>query len=140
MKPAAEAPIEARPVPSTHRMLMQPKYFGPAQQMLASEKAIFDWMGRLCADYKGGHWEFYELSNGGFVMTLDSDQPIEVVWAENYTRTTMSRRAASITASLFAYAHLHSRTRDDRFADLFRNLREYASTLAESELILAAID
>lgn len=122
------------------RLLMQPKYFGPIRQAIATEKAIFDWMGRLCATYNGGYWEFYELSNGGFVMLIDSDKPIAVHWAENYIDLTMSLRSACITACLFAYVQLHEKTADDRFADLYQRLLQFAMECPESQLIRRVID
>lgn len=135
-----ESLLTARKVSDHLRLLMQPKYFGTGRQLMTAEATIFSWMKRLCPSYLGGHWEFYEISNGGFVMLLDSDDPIDLEYAENYTRTQMSRRSACMVASLFAYSHLHERTGDDRFAKLYRNLIEYASTTWEWQSIRSVID
>lgn len=132
--------LSARLVPNNLRLLMQPKYFGHARQMMATEKMIFSWMSKLCSNYQGGHWAFYELTNGGFLMCVDSDREILVEFADNYTSTEMSIRSASITACLFAYAWMHQQTRDDRFALLYQRLIEYVRTLPEASAILSVLD
>ena len=48
------------------RMGTLPRHFGP--HMMALEGRVFDLMREYCADYSGGCWQFYELSNGGFYM------------------------------------------------------------------------
>ena len=63
-------------------------------------------MGRTCADYQGGLWQFYELSNGGFFMTLDRDEPMRLCWPDNYFEGQTSPEAAGIGITLMALSIL----------------------------------
>jgi hypothetical protein len=44
-----------------------PKHFG-ARAMIKFEMSVYDWMGSLCPTYRGGFWNYVELSNGGAFM------------------------------------------------------------------------
>ena len=39
-----------------------------ARAFLMFESHVYNWMRRLCPNYDGVFWQFYELSNGGFYM------------------------------------------------------------------------
>jgi hypothetical protein len=116
-----------------------PLYFSP-HHMLRAEGRVYDFMGSLCADYDGGYWEYYELSNGGFYMAPKSDKRHMIEVAGNFYSGEMSADAAGIVACLFAFSELAERTRDERFIHLYWQLREYAQEHAEFLAIRRAID
>ena len=105
------------------------------------EPAIFAFAGRLSADYDGGLWELYALSNGGFYMASRSCGAF-AARAENGFEGELSACALGITACLYAYSHLSFG--GDRLAAIcaaqYHLLREHALDHREASAILAAID
>lgn len=53
------------------------------------EPTIFNFAGNLAAEYDGGYWEFYKLSNGGFYMAPAPEELFSVS-AENGYEGSMS--------------------------------------------------
>ena len=95
----------------------------------------------LSADYCGGYWDFYRLSNGGFYMAPDADVPFRVR-CENGFAGDLSADAFGITVCLYAYSRL-SFSRlfiADACAQHYHWLRDYALDHAEVESILRATD
>ncbi|MFA6016403.1 MAG: antirestriction protein [Gallionellaceae bacterium] len=105
------------------------------------EPAIFSIAGSLAAEYDGGYWEFYKISNGGFYMAPVSEQQFSVS-ADNGFEGSMSGDALGITACLYAYSHLSFG--DGAFAEIcaeqYHLLREFALDHAEVGSIMQAID
>ena len=58
-------------VPDEQRVSFWPQHFGSIPQWIILEPTVFAWMNRFCADYSGGIWNFYTLSNGGAFMAPD---------------------------------------------------------------------
>lgn len=56
--------ITATPVEDEDRPDFWPRHFRGIPQWILLEPRIFAWTDRLCADYSGGIWQFYTLSNG----------------------------------------------------------------------------
>jgi len=56
--------ISATEIKGDARFNVLPQYFGAF--MMSVENSIFNVMGEISADYNGGMWQFYVLSNGGF--------------------------------------------------------------------------
>ncbi|WP_228291753.1 antirestriction protein, partial [Klebsiella aerogenes] len=54
--------------PDEQRVAFWPGHFGSIPQWIILEPTVFAWMDRFCADYHGGIWQFYTLSNGGAFM------------------------------------------------------------------------
>lgn len=63
--------VTATLVPMEHRMTFLPEFFG-AKYMIRGEGLVYVWMGKLCKEYRGGFWQFFTLSNGGFFMAPDA--------------------------------------------------------------------
>ena len=115
-----------------------PRHFG--QRLLVFEGAVYDFMRRFAPSYRGGYWEFFELSNGGFYMACDGG-PFRFSVDTNGYEGEMSADAAGITVCLFVCSHLSfTYTGDDVFARHFHLLHEYAAEHAEAPAIFAAID
>lgn len=68
-----ETLITATPVPDEDRPDFWPRHFRGVPQWILLEPRIFAWTDRLCADYSGGIWQFYTLSNGGAFMAPEAD-------------------------------------------------------------------
>lgn len=96
----------------------------------------------MSREYKGGYWEFYRVSNGGFYMSPDSASyfPIE---CRNGYEGVLSADALGITACLYAYSHLSfldNLSLAETCAEQYYLLRDYMLEQSEAEGILGAID
>ena len=130
--------IVARQVEENERLQMLPRHFG--RDMLTVEYAIFAFMRKLSAQYTGGYWTYYELSNRGFYMAPQSDSRFHVAVEANDFTGEMSADAAGITACLFALSHLSFQVCNNQVSEHFHLLRDFALEHAEASVILAAID
>jgi hypothetical protein len=130
--------IVAREVEENERLQMLPRHFG--RDMLTVEYAIFAFMRKLSAQYTGGYWTYYELSNRGFYMAPQSGSRFLIAVDTNDFAGEMSSDAAGITACLFALSHLSFQVRNDQIAEHFHFLRDFALEHTEASVILAAID
>ena len=132
-------PVVARRVQDSERLTSLPRHFG--NRLLAFEGAVYDLMRRFSPDYRGGFWDFTELSNGGFYMSPEHEGTFRFLIDTNGYEGEMSPDAAGITVCLFAYSHLSFRySEDDVFASHFHRLRKFAMEHAEASAIFAAID
>jgi hypothetical protein len=106
------------------------------------ESYIYDSAASLCADYDGGFWEFYALSNGGFYQAPRSDRIFRVACANGFDGQ-LSADAFGITACLYAYSLL-SFSADKEFAAVcaqqYHCLRDYAALHPEAAAIWRATD
>ena len=106
------------------------------------EPVIYQITSNMADDYKGGYWEFYRLSNGGFYMAPDAEEPFSVSCQNHYSGT-LSGDALGIVACLCAFSHL-SFSRDEKigrvYAQHYHLLREYMAEHPEVAAILGAID
>jgi hypothetical protein len=95
----------------------------------------------MAEDYRGGYWDFYTLSNGGFYMAPSSDDRFHVT-CDNQFEGDLSADALGITSCLYAYSHLSfsggSFARE--CARHYHLLREYMLEHREVRKILAATD
>lgn len=136
------ATISAKVVSASRRLAFLPKHF--AKLHPAVEAGIYDVARTVDPEYRGGYWEFVELSNGGGYLQLATERPIRVVVNTNGYAGTMSADAASIVVNLLALSELsfiwQGHRDSDRVIDTFYALREYASCHAEAAAIFAAID
>jgi hypothetical protein len=130
--------IEAYLVLEDARIGTLPRHFG--SRMMTVEHGIYSFTRQLVAEYKGGFWDFYELSNGGFYMAPTSD-PVKFSVHSNGFEGTLSADAAGITVCLFTFSHLSFRwPAEEVFSRHFDALREFGLDHKEAGLIFAAID
>jgi hypothetical protein len=130
--------IEAYRVLEDARVHALPRHFG--SRMMTVESVIYTFMREFVASYKGGFWDFYELSNGGFYMAPNSD-PVKFRVHTNGFEGTLSADAAGITVCLFTFSHLSfQKPAEDTFSRHFYHLRAFALDHPEASLIFAAID
>lgn len=134
-------PITRALVPEDQRLDVTAELFG-AHFPLCMEPTIYRIADQIAHDYNGGYWQFWRLSNGGFLMTLEDDREF-AVRCMNYWQGTMSADALGIVACLTAYSLL-SFTKGESFARLcaqhYHLLRPYLYDHKEVQAILAAID
>lgn len=94
----------------------------------------------MCPDYRGGYWEFFTLSNGGFYMAPAAERAFVLTCEGNGVRGEVSADAAGIVATLMTLNCLAWTTQDPYFTDSFYWLRDFALEHAEAGAILRAID
>ena len=127
-------------VPEDQRMATVERLFG-LHFPLQIEPTIFGITERMAEDYKGGYWDFYTLSNGGFYMAPSRDDVYRVT-CDNMFEGDLSADALGIVATLYAYSHLSFS--NGRFARVsachHHRLREYMFEHPEVRDILGATD
>lgn len=127
-------------VPESQRMNVVDKLFG-IQYVTLLEPTVFDMAGMLAADYSGGYWEFFSLSNGGMYAAPRGDITFNVC-CQNGFEGKLSANALGLTAYLYAYSQLSFG--EGAFADLcatqYHLSREYMFQHREVKAILRAID
>jgi len=131
--------VTAIQVQDEDRLNFLPDVFGDLL-MLRGEALVYGWLRQLCAEYSGGFWQFYRLSNGGFYLAPERTDRLRLTVAGNYFDGVMSADAAGIVATLFALGQLAGETREERFIDAYHQLRAYACGHDEAASIFAAID
>lgn len=134
----SEIQITSAVVPEELRLNVLPRYLG--RHFLTGESYVYAWAGRLCTAYKGGHWHFFTLSNGGFYMAPATLGRVAVRWHMNGYNDMMGADAFGITVTLFALCQLAEKTRDDAIIDRYHQLREFAGQHVEAANIMRAID
>jgi hypothetical protein len=127
-------------VPEDRRMTVTEQLFG-IHFPLQMEPVIYGITERMAEDYKGGYWDFYTLSNGGFYMAPSGDDVFNVT-CDNMFEGDLSADALGITACLYEYSHLSfSNTRFARVSAChYHRLREYMFEHPEVKQILGATD
>ena len=93
--------ITASVVPGERRMDFLPQHFGE-RAMIKFEMSVYDWMGSLCPTYRGGFWNYVELSNGGAFMYPAGVDAFEFTVDGNGFHGTVSAEVAGIIATAFA--------------------------------------
>lgn len=105
------------------------------------EPQVFDTAKNLSADYGGGTWDFFALSNGGFFMSPRHGIDFEICCASG-ARVRMSAEAFGITVCLFVFSHLSFGR--GPFAEAcgrhYYLLRAFAFEHLEASVILRATD
>jgi hypothetical protein len=134
-------PISIDLVPEDQRLATTEKLFGN-HFPLAIEPAIYAFADHLCADYRGGYWDFYTLSNGGFYMAPNQQSDFHVI-CSNQFEGELQPNAFGMTACCYAYSHL-SFSEDDSLSQLcakhYHLLRDAVLDHPDGSKILAACD
>lgn len=130
--------IQKTVVPGHLRASTLPKRF-PAM-FLVYESLVYRYLEIFSNDLQTGYWEFVELSNGGFYMSLQSPKTFHLYIPSSGFEGEMSADAASVIVNLFAQCHLANQHELDGLIGMCHALREYAREHAEACLIRKAID
>lgn len=138
---ADQSAITTSVIPDELRIGFWPQHFGSIPQWITLEPQIFRWMDRLCADYSGGVWSFYTLSNGGAFIAPEPDGDKRTLFNPmNGNGVEMSVEAAGIAVCLMAYSHHACRTECDAMTEHYYRLRDYALNHPECSTIMHLID
>ncbi|MBB4000137.1 antirestriction protein [Aureimonas pseudogalii] len=132
-------PQAASIVADSRRMTFLPALFGP-RRMVAGEATIYNVMGQLSPEYRGGLWDFLELDGKPLYMRHDGEGRIGIQWHGNGFEGIVSTDAAGIIACLLAFSSLSFDDPTDLMADAFHRLREFALDHPEARTIFRAID
>ena len=130
--------IKALLVNEDQRLSFLPKYFG--KRMIAAEQGIYNTLSKLCTNYKGAFWNFYELNNGGFYMAPCLDEQFEIFVESNGYEGILSADAAGIVATLYVVNHLCWIDKAEKMINQYYLLRDFAAEHSEANEIYAAID
>jgi hypothetical protein len=127
-------------VPEASRTDVADKHFG-IRFPLTIEPVVYQFASQLAAAYQGGYWEFFQISNGGFLMIPRLDETFDVT-ADNGLNGTLSAEALGITACLYAYSNLSFGEGGfaEKCAEQYHRLYEYMLTHDQAAAIRAAID
>lgn len=105
------------------------------------EPRVYDWMGYLSADYRGGYWRYFRLSNGGFYMAPADEKSFHIVNPCNGCEGDLSADGAGIATCFFVLSNLCFEYQTNSvFADRFHQLRDYIFQHEEVAEILRLID
>ena len=131
-------------VPEAERMAFVDRLFG-IKYVLQLEPTVFQFAEHLAAEYHGGYWQFFGLSNGGFYMAPRNGSANDTVYAVssmNGFEGEMTADALGLVACLYAYSNLSFGSGEfaETCADHYHLLREYMFGHAEVRSILRAID
>ncbi len=136
-------PITAQLVADERRLDFLPAYFG-VTQMMRGEALVYAWMCQLSKDYRGGYWNFYELSNGGFYLAPLKAKRLQLAVPGNGFSGEVSADAAGVVATLFALGQLAAEVEDgdaaDELSTRYHLLRDFACGHEEAADITRAID
>ena len=124
------------------RLYFLPHYLGRAHAVF--QNCLFYLAKQFLEPYDGGYWEFYHLSNGGFVMALDDHNTITVN-SPNGSSATVDAETASIVVSLMTLSDLSFNLQTDsdelhKVVTSFHALREFALEHPNSNTILKLVD
>lgn len=133
--------ITRRQVADDQRINHTANIFG-VQFPLCFEPAVYRFTEMLAAEYNGGYWEFYTLSNGGFYMAPDLNKTFQVT-CENGFEGKLSGDALGITVCLYTYSHF-SFSNNQKLAEVcarqYHWLRDFMLEHEEVRSILGAVD
>lgn len=135
---ASTSSIVATVVPGHLRAATLPKKFPGI--FLVFESLVYRYLEVFSDDYKGGYWEFVDLSNSGFYMSLNSNARFYLSIASNGFEGEMTADAASLVVNMFAIGQLANQHKTDHLIELYHLLREFVGEHPEANRILCAID
>ena len=138
----ATTPISKTQCAIGQRLYFLPHYLGRAHAVF--QNCLFYLAKKLLEPYDGGYWEFYYLSNGGFVMALNVDETITVN-SPNGSSASVDAETASIVVCLMTMSDLSFNLQVDsdelhKVITSFHALREFALEHPNSNTILKLID
>ena len=133
-----EPTVTAQMVGDDKRLGTFARHFG--RMIMQVESTVYAFADRLSADYNGGYWDYYELSNGGFYMAPHGAKQYNIN-CENDFSGELSADAMGIVACLYTFSHLSfNPAAPDSISQHYHYLRDFAGSHVEAALIFQAID
>lgn len=103
------------------------------------EPAFYNIARQLSENYDGGFWDFFKLSNGGFLQ-IPSDGSYNILCPNDY-EAVVNNKEFGIIVCMYAYSSLSFRDdMQDLMAHHYHLLRDYVLELDQNHKILNAID
>jgi hypothetical protein len=138
METIARPAITATSVPDTKRNTFLTRHFDTHAGIV--ERQVYAQLRQLCPDYHGGHWEFYDLSNGGCYLAPTAASRYRVIVPGTQDEVSLSADATGITVTLFSLCRLSFRFPSMHvYVDRFDHLYHFSVAHPERRLISAAI-
>jgi hypothetical protein len=138
------ATVSAIQVSDDQRMAFLPKHIGTGMAMIEFEAMVFANLESMSKEYRGGYWEFYELSNRGFYMAPQMTSELTLDCPGNGFSGAVSADAAGIVATLYSLSHMSfkyaGKPVGSRCADNYQRLLAFADEHPQGRLIFGAID
>jgi hypothetical protein len=141
----ANTPVEitATKVPGNLRSAFLPKHFGKRVYGRA-ESLIFSWMKRISAQYTGGSWHYYELSNGSFYVAPEKPATLHLTIGNGFDED-LSADAAGLVTTSYVLSQLMAEFEHDDALDAlvekYHGLIEFMRRHhPESEAVMRAIE
>jgi len=131
-------PVQAVLVPQAQRLAFLPDHFG--RLYMAAEQGVYRTMRQLCADYDGGYWDFYALSNGGALLVPTCATAFTLTCEGNGYSGRLPAFATGIGVCAMAYSRLSFRRDGVLFAEQNYRLRDLLLQQAEAAQLLALLD
>lgn len=122
------------------RMDFLPRHMGIFQ--FSFEGLLYAFARKLCADYDGAYWDFYEEYEGeGFFFCAPrmSEKYVTARWEDNYSEEEVSTQALGIVATLFALNYM-AQSGEERAIQKYYALLDYVPTHPEARAIYSLID
>jgi hypothetical protein len=130
--------ITSNLVAGERRMDFLPQHFG-VRAMIKFEMSVYDWMGNLCSAYRGGFWNYVELSNGGAFMYPSGVDQFELEVDGSGFHGTVSPEVAGIVATAFALSGMLWQGWDS-LNEKYEQLLEFIGEHPEAMTIRPALD
>jgi hypothetical protein len=109
---------------------------------LQIEPFIYHIAGHISHQYDGGYWIYHRLSNGGFFMAPDHNQPFHCI-CDNGFEGDVFAQTLGVSACLYAFSQL-SFSDNNQLSGLcakhYHLLRDFVPELSEVDEILAMCD
>lgn len=122
------------------RMNFLPRHMGVFH--MAFEGILYAFAEKLCGEYDGGYWEFYEGDEEeGFFFCAPrmSEKYVTARWEDNYSEEEVSTQALGIVATLFALNYM-AQSGEERAINKYYALLDYVRTHPEARAIYRLID
>ncbi len=138
--------ITRRKMTDRESLDLQTLYYPYAVPGLPFEACIFNLMKQLCAEYTGGSWEYYVLSNGAWYLAPTEPGPYRLKDVGGRAHA-MSGDGAGLTVTLYLVNHLswhfHSEgqlAKSTAAADHYHALRMYTYPHVDAGSIWKVLD
>lgn len=140
----ATSTIERVEVPESTRLAFLPKHVGTGFVLIEFESTVYGNLASMCDAYRGGYWEFYELSNGGFYMAPRLEHELTLDCPGNGFNGSVSADAAGIVATLYTLSQMShkyvGKPVGNRCADNYHRLLAFVDGHPQARSIFSAID
>ena len=136
--PLRGGPVIARLMPPKSRMRLLCNLFG--KHFITVENLIYITASRMCPNYEGGDWAFYELSNGGFYMVPLAAPDWFVVYAAKEYQGGMLANPAGMLITAMALNQLTYWRDGELMAEMYYRLRDFINQQPEAAVLCNLLD